>query len=266
MDAIDQRLLFLFQRLGGGDVRLDHHFFDQLMRIEAFGNDDLVHRTIRPKQDLALRHVEFQRLAAVTAALHHLIGMPQRLQDRFQQRTGLVVRPAVNGCLCLLVGKLRRALHHDAVEGVARLAAFLRKGHPHRKGRAVDAFLQRAEIVGDALRQHRHDAVGEIDGIATLQRLAVQRRTGPHIPGDIGNGDGDDDAVRIVGRRVGLGIDRIVMVLGVGRIDGYERQVAPVLAVRHAGRLGCIRLGKNVRGEDMRNAVGMDRDHRDRLF
>ncbi|MNS90181.1 hypothetical protein D3C72_1242190 [compost metagenome] len=149
---------------------------------------------------------------------------------------------------------------------MARLAAFLRKGHPHRKGRAVDAFLQRAEIVGDALRQHRHDAVGEIDGVATLQRLAVQRRTGPHIPGDIGNGDGDDDAVRIVGRRVGLGIDRIVMVLGVGRIDGYERQVAPVLAVRHAGRLGGIRLGKNVRGEDMRNAVGMDRDHRDRLF
>lgn len=145
------------------------------MRVEAFGNDDLVHRAVGPELDLALRHVEFQRLAAIAAALHHGIGVPQRLQDRLQQRAGPVVRATVDCGLRLLVGELGGTLHHDAMESVARLAAFLRERHPHSKGRAVDAFLQRAEVVGDAFRQHRHDTIREIDGVTTLQRLAVER-------------------------------------------------------------------------------------------
>ncbi|MNI27145.1 hypothetical protein D3C73_808700 [compost metagenome] len=60
------------------------------------------------------------------------------------------------------------------MEGVARLAAFLRESHAHGHCRSVFALAQRAEVVGNPLRQHRHDAVGEIDGIAALQRFAVE--------------------------------------------------------------------------------------------
>ena len=59
-----------------------------------------------------------------------------------------------------------------------------------------DLLLQRAEVVGDALGQHRHDAVREVDGVAALQRLAVERGTRPHIGRDIGDRDGDDDSRR----------------------------------------------------------------------
>ena len=110
------------------------------------------------------------------------------------------------------------------------------KHHAHRERRAVLALAQRAQIVGDALRQHRHDAVGEIDRVAALQRLAVERRAGPDIGRDIGDRDGDDDAAGVVRVAVGLGVDGVVMVLGVGRIDGDQRQVAPVLAARRASR------------------------------
>ena len=67
MDAVDQRLALLLQRFGGGHVGLDHHFLDQLVRIEAWRHDDAVDRAIGFEHDLALRQVEFQRLAAVAA-------------------------------------------------------------------------------------------------------------------------------------------------------------------------------------------------------
>mgnify|MGYP003351859548 CR=1 FL=1 len=48
---------------------------------------------------------------------------------------------------------------------------------------------QAAPAVGQHLRQHGHHAVGEIDGVPPNARLAVQRRAGPHIGRDIGDGD-----------------------------------------------------------------------------
>ncbi len=62
---------------------------------------------------------------------------------------------------------------------------------------------QRTQVVGDALRQHRHDAVGEVDRVAADQRIAIERRAGPHIEGDIGDGDADDVAALVV--RIGIG-------------------------------------------------------------
>ena len=117
---------------------------------------------------------------------------------------------------------------------VALLAAVGADDHAHRERRAVLARAQRAEIVGDALRQHRHDPVGEIDRVAALQRLAVERRAGPHIGRDVGDRDRDDEAARVVGIVVRRGMDGVVVVLGVGRIDGDERQRAPVLAALRA--------------------------------
>ena len=105
------------------------------------------------------------------------------------------------------------------------LAAVGGEGHAHGKGRAVLLLPQRAEIVGDALRQHRHDAVGEIDRVAALQRLAVERRIRQHIGGDVGDRDGGDEAAGVLLVRIRLGEDGVVVILGVGRIDGHQRQL-----------------------------------------
>ena len=60
--------------------------------------------------------------------------------------------------------------------------------------------------------------------------------------GDVGDGDGDDEAAAVVGGGVGLGMHRVVVILGVGRIDGDQRQFAPVLAVGQRRGLGGFRL------------------------
>ena len=108
--------------------------------------------------------------------------------------------------------------------------------HPHRERRPIFLRTQRAEIVRDALGQHRHDPVGEIDRVAALERLPVQRRAGPHVGRDVGDGDGDDEAAGVGGIGIGLGVDGVVVVLGVGRIDGDERQARA--SPRAAGRGG----------------------------
>ena len=86
------------------------------------------------------------------------------------------------------------------------------EGHEAGKARPLLVFAQRAEIVGNPLGQHRHDAIGEIDRVAADARFAVERRPGPHIGRDIGDGDDDLDAAFIGRIVVGLRPHRIVMI------------------------------------------------------
>ena len=61
---------------------------------------------------------------------------------------------------------------------------------------------------------------------------------------NVGDGDGDDKAAAIVRVAIGLGKDRVVVILGVGRIDGDERDFAPVLPSGQIGGLRRFRFGK----------------------
>ena len=153
-----------------------------------------------------------------------------------------------------------------AVEGVADFSPLGGEGHLHRQRRPVDALFQGAEVIRDALGQHRHDAVGEIDRVAALKRLAVERSAGAHIGGDIGDCDGDDYAAEVLLVGVGFRVDRVVMVLGVGRIDCEERQVAKILAAGHDSGFCRLGFGKHVLREDVRDFVRVDGDHRNRLL
>src|SRR5579883_954204 len=59
---------------------------------------------------------------------------------------------------------------------------------------------------------------------------------------------------------------RVVMVLGVRRIDGDERHVAPILAALQRRGPGFFGLGKRFLRKRHRDFVGVDRDQADRLF
>ena len=76
-----------------------------------------------------------------------------------------------------------------------------------------------------------------------------------------------DDIAALVGRiGIGRGVHRVVMVFRVGRIDGDERQIAPVLAAFQRGRLSGLGFAQGGRREGLRNFVGVDRNQADRLF
>ena len=78
---------------------------------------------------------------------------------------------------------------------------------------------------------------GKYTELPRVKSITVQRRARPHIKRDVGNRDMDDVAALVVRIGVGRGMHRVVMILGVGRIDGDERQFAPVLAAFQTGRL-----------------------------
>ena len=80
--------------------------------------------------------------------------------------------------------------------------------------------------------------------------------------GDIGDGDPDHEAAGVLGVGVRFGIDRIVAVAGVGRVDGDESDIAQVAAFAHRDRDGGVRLGNCGVGELVGDAVLVDGDQR----
>ncbi len=79
--------------------------------------------------------------------------------------------------------------------------------------------------------QHGFDAIREIGRIALIARFAVERRTWRDVMGHIGYSHPDHPAVRIGGVFVLMGIDGVVVVLGVRGVDGDEGEIAQVGAL-----------------------------------
>ena len=61
-------------------------------------------------------------------------------------------------------------------------------------------------------------------------------------------------------------MDRVVVILGVGRVDGDERQVAPVLVMGALPkRVDFFRLRQRLGPEQIGDVMGAQRDQADRL-
>ncbi len=260
VNAIDQRRVRLLQRLGGADVGLDHHLFDQAVGLQRLARLDAGDAAVGRHDDAALGAFDGQRAAALAALQHGAIGVPQRIEDGLHDRPGGVVQQAVDGGLRLFIGQLGVAAHQAARELVSGLPAVLVEDHAHGHAGAVLALLQAAQAVGQHFRQHRLDPVGEVGRVALGPRLAVQRRVRAHIGGDVSDGDPDDPAARIGRVFVALGIDGVVMVARVSRVDGDEGDVAQVFAPLQRRDVLFFGLALHGLGEAGRHAVGVDGD------
>src|SRR6476660_1959183 len=76
----------------------------------------------------------------------------------------------------------------------------------------------------------------------------------------------DDVAALVVRIGIRLGMNRVVVILGIGRIDRDQRHVAPVLAPLQLRRLCRLSLAQGRGRKSLRNFVGMDRDQADSFF
>ena len=82
----------------------------------------------------------------------------------------------------------------------------------------------------------------------------------------VGDGDVDDEATAVIRGGVWLGMDGVVMVLGVGRIDGDERHLPPILAAVQGRGLRGLRFLLRLAAENGRDAVRVDGDQADRAL
>ena len=141
---------------------------------------------------------------------------------RVEQRLGRRVGPAVGGGLGLGVGQRGDRAHQAAGEAVGALVAVGVEDQADGDAGAVGAVDERAEVAGQPVGQHRHDAVGEVGRVAAAAGLAVERGAGADVVGDVGDRDPDDVAAGVRRVVVGVGEDGVVVVAGVGGVDGDE--------------------------------------------
>ena len=259
VDAEQQRGFLRDQRLGCADVGEDHEFLDQFMRVEPVLEGHAGDLAVLVQFDAPFRQIEVERLPPRARLRKGGVGGIKRLDDGFHQRGGLRVGRALHRRLRLFVGEAGDGVHHRAVEGVAGLVPLRIDLHLDRDAGAVDAFVQGTEVAGQRVGQHRHNAVGEIGGIAALARLAVQFRPRCDVMGHIGDGDPDGEAAVVVGRDVA----GIVMVAGVSGVDGQQVHLAQVFAALDRRGLRGVSLCHHGIGEVVRDAVLVDRDEAD---
>ncbi len=147
---------------------------------------------------------------------------------------------------------------------MAAQTAFRVEPQMGRKARPVVAGNQRTPAVGDVLRQHRHDPVREVDRVAALEGGPIERTTGPHVPGDVGNRDEQVPAAGVGRIGVSVGPDRVIEIAGVLAVDRHQRDVAQILPVAERRRSGGRGLRERGVGKAHRDVVVVNGNQADR--
>ena len=111
MNAVHDRRLFLFQRLGRRDIGGDHIILDQHMRVQPLAHRHAHDLARLVQHDPPFRQVQRQRIARLARLLQQGPARPERLQGRLQQR---IVLCPVYGRLRILIGQHRRHPDHRA--------------------------------------------------------------------------------------------------------------------------------------------------------
>ena len=157
-------------------------------------------------------------------------------------------------------------VNHRLVELVIGHFAGFRHGHFTDHGQPVNLRVQRAQTVGQLLRQHRHHALREVHRVATYRRLFVQRRTDLDVMGHVSNGYVEFPAAgkQLPARGILLAVHGIIEVAGIFTIDGNERQVAQIdalfLVLLFHLRLELGSLSHHGIRPDVRNVVAAQRN------
>ena len=259
MDPVRRRDPGLEQEARRLDVGGDHAFLDQLVRIVAQQHAGLGDLAAVVQHEAHFGTFELDRPAPRTRPGQHLVELVQALhvgQQRADLGDGLGIVLA-HRLPHLGVGQPRMRVHHRLVELRAHHLAFVVHLHVADKAHAVDLRHQRADAVGQGLRQHRHHEAGEVHRGGAKLRLLVQRRTRPHVVRHIGNRHHQAETLE-----VGFAVHRVVEVLGVLAVDGHQRGGAQIHPVADHRRLDRQRhrggLVQHRRREFVRQVVAVD--------
>ncbi len=176
MHPVQRRDGVLLQEACGRHVGAEHAFFDQAVRIVALGRADFRDLPVGAEDDAGFLGLEIDRAADMAAGQQRFIQRIQLLQVRHHagqllaQVLGLDAVGVLEQLADLGVGQAGMGVDHRFVELVAGQLASLGQGHLADHGQPVDQRIQRAETIGQHLRQHRDHPLGKY---TELPRLAA---------------------------------------------------------------------------------------------
>ena len=228
MHAVHERLMLRVHVTSHRLIRDQHALFDDGLRQRALALNEGDRMSFVIEFDLDLRHVEVNRAAAMALGLEDVAQRFERLEHLADvlvvrdERLRLVDEHLVDD----IVGQAAVNVDDRRDDLVTRDFALRRDLHLTGHREAVNAGVEAADAVAELLRQHRDDAVHEVDARAALARLAVERLAFAHVPADIGDVDAEEEgAVRIAARK-----DAVIEILRVLTVDRDDWQVAAVAA------------------------------------
>ncbi len=177
---------------------------------------------------LGLSGLEIDGTSACPRLGEHVVHRVQVLEMRhqccvFTPQGGILVHQ--DGGHLEDVSEARSGAHHGFVEAGAAHFAVAAHVHLAHHGQPVHQGVDGAEAVGQHLRQHGDDTIGEIHRVAALLAFMVQRRARQHVMGDVGDRHQHPENVAL-----GFAIHRIVEIPGILAVDGDQRRAAQVQA------------------------------------
>ena len=108
---------------------------------------------------------------------------------------------------------------------------------------AIDARIERANAIGELLRQHGNGAVGKINGSAAEAGFAVELRAAANVMSHVGDMHLELEAAAGARRDV----DGIVEVLGGLSVDGDDGKIAKIAAADNIFGTDLLRDGARLR-------------------
>lgn len=145
------------------------------------------------------------------------------------------------------------------MEGVLDDVALRTDVHLADHAQSVHGRVERADPVRQRLGQHRDHPTREVDGVATLLGLDVERVAGAHVVADVRNRD-----VELESLALHFTVDRIVEIPRGLAVDGDERQIAEIHAPTDVAltdsRPDALGLGERLGGELVGHLVLAHRD------
>ena len=164
------------------------------MRIVALDGNDVANLAGSIEYDFRFRGFKIDGAALFARFEKHFVQCIQTLQ-RLKQCCVLL------GQIAFVIGQNRRdfgigetgvGMHHRRIKFVTLDLAIHSDDHVARHAEAIHFGVQRAQPVGQRLRQHGNNAAGKINRGAAAARFLVKRITFMNVVAYVG--DGDDES------------------------------------------------------------------------
>ena len=179
-----ERWVFVFQqKFCGAHVRGQHAFFNQTVGFVAHHRFNAVDFAVVIENHLRFDAVKFHRAALLAFGQQFLIQFVQGVDLRFQ----IVLLTRFYPLPHLGVSQAGMRAHHRRIKFVRFHIAHIGDNHVTHHAQALHIGIERADAIGQILRQHRNHTAWEIHTGTAFARINVDAVAIFHIMADIGN-------------------------------------------------------------------------------